>query len=63
MNGEISMSTSGYLSSEKSPHLLMTARQTAKTTLGGQFLGSLYGFTEVLLRSQSLTGTEDIELV
>ena len=37
MKSEISMSTSGYLSSEKFPHWLMTTRQSAKTNLGGNF--------------------------
>ena len=37
MKGEIYISTSGYLASEKSPHWSMTTRQSAKTTLGGNF--------------------------
>ena len=34
-----------------------------KDNFGGQLLGDLSVFAEVLLRSQSLTGTEDIKSV
>ena len=34
-----------------------------KNNFGGQLFRALSGFAEVLLRSRSLTGTEDIKLV
>ena len=62
MKGEKIMLTLGYLSSDLS--ITLDDRKTVcKDNFGGQLLGAVPGFTEVLLRSQSLTRTEDLKLV
>ena len=45
------------------PPLVNDHETVCKENFGEQLLGALSGFTEVLLRSGRLTGTEDIKLV